>query len=53
MSSYALALATNLIYTLIKEGFKAIPKAFRVLYLKGLLPLNKSFQLSKELFNWI
>jgi len=43
MSSYTLALTTNLIYTLIKEGFKAIPKAFRVLYLREPLPLNKSF----------
>ena len=43
MSSRALALTTNLIYTLIKESFKAIPKAFRVLYLKGVLLLNKSF----------
>jgi len=43
MSSYTLALTTNLIYTLKKEGFKAIPKAFRVLYLRGLLLLNKSF----------
>jgi hypothetical protein len=43
MSSYALALATNLIYTLKKKGFKAIVKAFRVLYLREPFPLNKSF----------
>ena len=43
MSSYALALATNLIYTLKKKGFKAIVKAFRVLYLREPLPPNKSF----------
>ena len=53
ISSYTFALTTNLIYTLIKKGFKAIPKAFRVLYLRGPLPPNKSFQLSKELFNCI
>ena len=43
MSSCALTLATNLIYTLKKEGFKAIVKAFRVLYLREPLPPNKSF----------
>ena len=43
MSSCALAPTTNLIYTLKKKGFKAIVKAFRVLYLRELLPLNKSF----------
>jgi hypothetical protein len=43
MSSYTLALTTNLIYTLKKKGFKAIVKAFRVLYLIEPLPLNKSF----------
>jgi hypothetical protein len=43
MSSYALAFTTNLIYILKKKGFKAIVKAFRVLYLRKPLPLNKSF----------
>ena len=43
MSSYALAPATNLIYTLKKKGLKAIVKAFRVLYLRELLLPNKSF----------
>ena len=38
MSSYTLALATNLIYTLKKKDFKAIVKAFRVLYLKKTNP---------------
>ena len=31
MSSYALSLTTNLIYTLKKKGFKAIVKAFSFL----------------------
>ena len=43
ISSRALALATNLIYTPKKKGFKAIVKAFRVLYLREPLLLNKSF----------
>ena len=43
MSSYAFTLATNRIYTLKKKGFKAIVKAFRVLYLREPLPLNKGF----------
>ena len=43
MSSYALTLIANLIYTLKKKGFKAIVKAFRVLYLRKPLLLNKSF----------
>ena len=43
MSSYALTLATNLIYTLKKKGFKAIVKVFRVLCLREPLPPNKSF----------
>ena len=43
MSSYALALTANLIYTLKKKGFKAIAKAFGVLYLREPLPPNKSF----------
>jgi hypothetical protein len=43
MSSYALTLATNLIYILKKKGFKAIVKAFRALYLREPLLLNKSF----------
>ena len=43
MFSYALALTTSLIYTLKKKGFKAIVKAFRVLYLREPLLLNKSF----------
>ena len=43
MSSRALALAANLIYTLKKKGFEAIAKAFRVLYLREPLLLNKSF----------
>jgi len=43
ISSYALTLTANLIYTLKKKGFKAIVKAFRVLYLRKLFPPNKSF----------
>jgi len=43
MSSYALTSTTNLIYTLKKKGFKTIIKAFRVLYLREPLLLNKSF----------
>jgi hypothetical protein len=43
MSSHALALTTNLIYTLKEKGFKAIVKTFRVLYLRELFLLNKSF----------
>ena len=43
MSSCALSLTANLIYTLKKKGFKAIVKAFRVLCLREPLPLNKSF----------
>ena len=42
MSSCTLTFATNLIYTLKKERFKAIAKGFWVLYLRELLPLNKS-----------
>ena len=43
MSFYTFSFAVNLIYTLKKKGFKAIVKAFRVLYLRELLPPNKSF----------
>ena len=43
ISSYTLTFTTNLIYTPKKKGFKALVKAFRVLYLRRLLPLNKSF----------
>ena len=48
MSSYALALTTNLIYALKEKGFKAIVKVFRVLYLREPLLLNKSFYLFKK-----
>ena len=42
ISFYTFSLAAYLIYTLKKKGFEAIIKAFRVLYLRELLLLNKS-----------